>query len=47
MMKIVRHALLEIFLVVMGILIAIQLNNWNESRKFQNEQKKFFGWLNR
>lgn len=41
MIKTLRYALLEIFLVVMGILIAIQLNNWNESRKFRIEQKKF------
>jgi len=41
MIKTFRYAFLEIFLVVMGILIAIQLNNWNESRKFKIEQKKF------
>ena len=27
------YALGEIFLVVLGILIALQINNWNEERK--------------
>lgn len=27
------YALGEIILVVMGILIALQINNWNENRK--------------
>jgi hypothetical protein len=29
----IKYAIGEIFLVVMGILIALQINNWNEDRK--------------
>ena len=32
-----KYAFGEIILVVIGILIAIQINNWNENRKNQNE----------
>ena len=28
-----RYAIGEIFLVVIGILIALQINNWNETKK--------------
>ncbi len=31
-----KYALGEIFLVVIGILIALQLDNWNDQRKFNN-----------
>lgn len=31
--KYLRYAIGEIFLVVIGILIALQINNWNEGRK--------------
>ena len=31
------YAMGEIFLVVIGILIALQINNWNEDRKNQRE----------
>ncbi|MEN2281330.1 DUF6090 family protein [Algoriphagus sp. SE2] len=31
--KYVKYAIGEIVLVVIGILIALQINNWNESRK--------------
>lgn len=31
--KYLRYAIGEIFLVVIGILIALQINNWNEDRK--------------
>lgn len=31
--KFLAYAALEVFLVVVGILIALQVNNWNESRK--------------
>jgi hypothetical protein len=31
--KYLKYAVGEIFLVVIGILIALQINNWNESRK--------------
>ena len=34
--KYLRYAIGEIFLVVIGILIALQVNNWNEIRK-QNQ----------
>ena len=35
--KYFKYAIGEIFLVVIGILIALQINNWNEVRKLQNE----------
>ncbi|NNL82601.1 MAG: hypothetical protein HKP28_04370, partial [Winogradskyella sp.] len=35
--KYVLYAVGEIVLVVIGILIALQINNWNENRKLQNE----------
>jgi len=33
-----RYALGEIILVVIGILIALQINNWNEHRKLRNTE---------
>ncbi|WP_052461231.1 DUF6090 family protein [Psychroserpens mesophilus] len=35
------YAIGEIFLVVIGILIALQINNWNESRKQSITEKEF------
>lgn len=35
--KYLKYALGEIILVVIGILIALQINNWNENRKVQTE----------
>ncbi|GGK24641.1 hypothetical protein GCM10007962_18590 [Yeosuana aromativorans] len=32
----VKYAIGEIVLVVIGILIALQINNWNEQRKYKN-----------
>jgi hypothetical protein len=38
--KYFKYAIGEIVLVVIGILIALQINNWNENRQeFKNEQK--------
>lgn len=37
-LKYSRYAVGEILLVVIGILIALGINNWNENRKNQNEQ---------
>jgi len=37
--KYLRYAVGEILLVVIGILIAVQVNNWNELRKQANERK--------
>ena len=38
--KYLIYAIGEIVLVVIGILIALQVNNWNEIRKFNNEGVK-------
>jgi hypothetical protein len=35
-LKYMRYAIGEIVLVVIGILIALQVNNWNEQRKFNS-----------
>jgi hypothetical protein len=36
--KYLKYAIGEIVLIVIGILIALQINNWNEIRKLQNEE---------
>jgi hypothetical protein len=38
--KYFKYAIGEIVLVVLGILIALQINNWNEDRKFKNQELK-------
>ena len=38
-LKYARYAIGEIILVVIGILIALQINNWNEERKERIEEK--------
>jgi len=39
-MKYMRYAIGEIVLVVIGILIALQINNWNEDRKEKFQENK-------
>jgi hypothetical protein len=34
-----KYAIGEIFLVIIGILIAVSINGWNEDRKLKNEEK--------
>ena len=38
-MKYMRYAIGEVVLVVIGILIALQINNWNEWRKDREKEK--------
>lgn len=40
--KYLKYAIGEIILVVFGILIALQINNWNETQKKQNELKSVY-----
>ncbi|MFD1316637.1 DUF6090 family protein [Namhaeicola litoreus] len=40
-LKYARYAVGEIILVVIGILIALQINNWNEQRKERIQEKIF------
>ena len=39
--KYLLYAIGEVALVVLGILIALQINNWNEARKAVQEEKEF------
>lgn len=39
------YSLGEILLVVIGILIALQVNNWNEERKQKNEERQYLAAL--
>jgi len=43
--KYLKYAIGEIVLVVIGILIALSINNWNENRKLQNEELKLLSDL--
>ncbi|WP_242083509.1 DUF6090 family protein [Aestuariivivens sediminis] len=39
-LKYLKYAVGEIVLVVIGILIALQINNWNEERKLRDQERK-------
>jgi hypothetical protein len=39
--KYLLYAIGEIILVVIGILIALQINNWNENRKTRNSEQQY------
>jgi hypothetical protein len=41
--KYLLYAVGEIILVVIGILIALSINNWNEQRKIENQGKEYIG----
>jgi len=43
--KYLKYAIGEIVLVVIGILIALQINNWNEERKDQNRLLNIYGLI--
>jgi len=43
--KYLKYAIGEIVLVVIGILIALQINNWNESRKEKQREKAILSQL--
>ena len=40
-----KYAIGEIFLVVIGILIALQINNWNEENKLKNQEQQYINRL--
>lgn len=40
-----KYGIGEIFLVVIGILIALSINNWNENRKLDHQEKSYLNRL--
>src|SRR5210317_1076892 len=40
--KYIKYAIGEIVLVVIGILIALQINNWNEQKKQDRLEKEYY-----
>ncbi len=40
--KYLKYAIGEIILVVIGILIALQINNWNENNKLENKKQDYY-----
>ena len=40
--KYFKYAIGEIILVMIGILLALQVNNWNENRKLRNNEQAYF-----
>ncbi len=40
--KYLKYAVGEIFLVVIGILIALQINNWNENQKLDSKTQDYY-----
>ena len=40
--KYLKYAIGEIILVVIGILIALQINNWNENRKNESTESDYY-----
>lgn len=44
-LKSIKYSIGEILLVVIGILIALQINNWNERRKSDNNLKIYYGQI--
>ena len=43
--KYFKYAIGEIVLVVIGILIALQINNWNEEGKLNNKRQQYYNQL--
>ena len=43
--KYLLYAFGEIILVVIGILIAVQINNWNESKKLEEKKQQYYDQL--
>jgi hypothetical protein len=41
----IKYGIGEIFLVVIGILIALQINTWNENRKLDQQEKSYLNRL--
>ncbi len=43
--KYLLYAIGEVILVVIGILIALQINNWNENRKLEDAKQNYYQQL--